>query len=86
MCLAVPGKVIALDAKQQWAELESFGFSRKVGTQLIDHVEIGDYLIVHAGFAIEKLDLEEAQERLRLWEELLAAERGARTESGSPNE
>lgn len=74
MCLAVPGKVIEFEPTQQWAVIETFGLTRKVGTHLIGDVELGDYLIVHAGFAIEKLDVEEAMERIRLWKELFADE------------
>jgi hydrogenase expression/formation protein HypC len=46
------------------------GVSRKVNWRLLDHVEPGDYLLVHAGFAIEKLDTQKALEQLQIMEEL----------------
>jgi hydrogenase expression/formation protein HypC len=56
------------------ALVESFGVQRLVRTKLVGPVSPGEYVIVHAGYAIEKIDPEEAAERLALWEELLAEE------------
>jgi len=50
------------------AELE--GVRHVVNISLIDQPEVGDYLIIHAGFAIERLDQEEAEKRLRLFEDM----------------
>jgi hydrogenase expression/formation protein HypC len=61
-----------LDGEHGTAELE--GGRQQVNISLIDNPRIGDYLIVHAGFAIEKLDKEEADERIHLFEELAEAE------------
>jgi len=72
MCLGVPGRVVSLEPDGQWAVIETMGLEQKVGVQLVEGVAVGDYLIVHAGYAIEKLDLEDAVERLRLWEEILS--------------
>ncbi|MDA8336741.1 MAG: HypC/HybG/HupF family hydrogenase formation chaperone [Peptococcaceae bacterium] len=71
MCLAVPGRVAEI-LGGNWVLIETFGLTGKVGTHLVGEVAVGDYLVVHAGYAIEKLDLEEARERIRIWEELLA--------------
>ena len=71
MCLGAPGKVIELFGDGSWVVTESFGVRRKVGTQLLEKVELGDYIMVHAGYAIEKIDLLEARERIKLWEEFL---------------
>jgi hydrogenase expression/formation protein HypC len=49
------------------------GIEREVGLMLIDDTRVGDYVIVHAGFAIEKLDQEEAQARLELFDQLAEA-------------
>jgi hydrogenase expression/formation protein HypC len=46
------------------------GVQREIGLQLVDEVAIGDFVIVHAGFAIQKLDEEAAQESLALFEEM----------------
>lgn len=71
MCLGVPGMVVEVLPDRQWAIIETFGLKRKIGTHLVGEVDPGDYLVVHAGYAIEKLDLAEAEERIRIWEELL---------------
>jgi hydrogenase expression/formation protein HypC len=70
MCLAVPAKVLEIsggNAKVDFGE----GITREVNVALVE-ANIGDYVIVHAGFAIEVLDEEEAKETLRTWSELLA--------------
>lgn len=73
MCLAVPMKLIEIDDEQSGiAELE--GVRYQVNTSLVEEPIVGDYLIVHAGFAIEKLDEEEANNRIRLFEELAAVQ------------
>ena len=70
MCLAIPAKV--LERKEDRAKVDfGDGTTREVNVALVD-VNVGEYVIVHAGFAIEVLDEEEAKETLRLWNELLA--------------
>lgn len=64
MCLAVPMKVIEIDG--EFGDAELGGVKRKVNLQLLPETKIGDYVIVHAGFAIQKLDREDAEETLRL--------------------
>ncbi len=71
MCLAVPARVVAL-LGDQWVETEVGGIRSRVSSALIDEVELGDYLIVHAGFAITRLDVEEAEKSLALFEEIAA--------------
>lgn len=56
------------------AMVESFGVRRLVRTRLVGDVNTGEYLMIHAGYAIEKINQDEAQERLHLWEDLLANE------------
>lgn len=76
MCLAVPMELIKVDGEFGTAELEQTRYD--VNLSLIDGAEVGEYVIVHAGFAIEKLDREEAEARLCLfaeWAEALDAER-----------
>jgi hydrogenase expression/formation protein HypC len=71
MCLAVPVRVSAL-LDGQWVEIEVGGIRSRVSTALIDDVEVGDYLIVHAGFAITRLNVEEAEKTLALFDEIAA--------------
>lgn len=54
MCWSVPGKVLEISGNT--AAVEISGISRKVALDLVDNVSIGDYLLVHAGYAIEKVD------------------------------
>ncbi len=72
MCLAIPAKVISI--KQDKAEVD-FGESvlREVNITLVN-VKAGDYVLVHAGYAIQVLDEKEAQETLDLWNQILQAE------------
>ena len=68
MCLAVPLKIIAIDGKN--AVGESMGMQRKLRVDFIPEPKIGDYVIVHAGFAIERLPEEQALENIAAWEEI----------------
>ncbi|MBU4532072.1 MAG: HypC/HybG/HupF family hydrogenase formation chaperone [Eubacteriales bacterium] len=72
MCVAVPGKVIEVNPADNTCIVEVFGVTRRINTIMVGEVELGEYLIAHTGFAIEKLDLEEAMIRLKLWEEILS--------------
>ena len=68
MCLAVPLKIIAIDGKN--AVGESMGMQRKLRVDFIPEPKIGDYVIVHAGFAIERLPEKQALEDIEAWEEI----------------
>jgi hydrogenase expression/formation protein HypC len=75
VCLGIPGRVIELNTEEQWAVIECYGVQNKVRTPLVtDEIALGDYLMVHAGYAIGKIDVEEARETLKLLEELSNAE------------
>ena len=71
MCLAVPARVATL-LGDQWVETEVGGIRSRVSIALIDEVAVGDYLIVHAGFAIAQLNVEEAEKSLALFDEIAA--------------
>ena len=71
MCLAVPVRVVAL-LGEQWVEIEVGGIYNRISVALIDDVAVGDYVIVHAGFAITRLDVEEAEKTLALFAEIAA--------------
>ena len=68
MCLAIPMKVIEVEGEEALVEIG--GVKKKVIINLVKDVKIGDYLIVHAGFAIQKLDEKEALETLKLLKEM----------------
>jgi len=71
MCLAVPMKIVKLTGTDAVVELS--GVQRSINLALMSDSElkIGDYIIVHAGFAIQKLDSVDAEERLKLLQEML---------------
>ena len=69
MCLAVPMKVVEIDGPV--ARVEEGGVRREARVDLIDGLKVGDYVIVHAGVAIDRLEPEEALETLKLFEEML---------------
>ncbi len=68
MCLAVPMKVVSIDANL--AVVESAGIQTSVSLDLTPEAALGDYVIVHAGFAIQRLDPEEAKTTLEIFERL----------------
>ncbi len=69
MCLAVPVRVITL-LGDDWVEAEIGGVISRVSIALVSDIVVGDYLIVHAGFAITRLNVEEAELTLALFEEI----------------
>jgi hydrogenase expression/formation protein HypC len=71
MCLAVPGQVVSVEGSQ--ANVDFGGVLRKVNVSLVE-AQVGEWVVVHAGFAIEKMDEEEARETLKLWGEMLDQE------------
>lgn len=68
MCIAVPLEVV--EVKGTIAKARFGESSREVHLDLIDDVQIGDFILVHAGFAIEKLNREEAEKTLALFKEI----------------
>ena len=74
MCLGVPGKVVEVDTAGQRAVIDTMGVKRQVSTQLVEEVQPGDYLMIHAGYAIEKINTGLALEMIRLWEDILKNE------------
>jgi hydrogenase expression/formation protein HypC len=68
MCLAVPMKVVEI--KGDMAVVESAGLRREVGIMLLDKVKRGEWVIIHAGFAISRLSRKQARETLAIFEEM----------------
>jgi len=75
VCLAVPGKIIRIDGEM--AEVEIGGIRREASLSLIQRegLKEGEYVLIHTGFAIAKIDEGEARSILETWREILAAER-----------
>lgn len=66
MCLAVPGKVLEIDGDR--AKVDYGGVVREANISLVP-AKVGDYVVVHAGFAIEIMDTDEAEKVIELWDE-----------------
>jgi hydrogenase expression/formation protein HypC len=71
MCLAIPAKVMTLNGDKANVDFGQ-GVLRDVNVTLVN-VKVGQYVLVHAGYAIQVLEEEEALETLSLWKDLLAA-------------
>ncbi len=72
MCLAIPGKIVELDKKKQHATVDYGGGTKRKANVSLVQVKQGDYVLVHAGFAIQVLDKKEALETLALFREMLS--------------
>lgn len=73
MCLAIPGKIIEIvDPENHIAKVEVGGVRRNINTGMLDETEaqIGNYVLIHVGFAMSRIDEHEAQETLRILEEI----------------
>lgn len=70
MCLAIPSKITHID--NEMATIDVDGVKRSASLMLLEDSAVGDYVIVHAGFAIKKLDEESATETIRLLKEAAA--------------
>ena len=72
MCLAIPALVVEILEHEQ-AIVDMGGVRKPISTALLDEVAVGDYVIVHVGFALSRLDPDEAAETLKLFAELTEA-------------
>jgi hydrogenase expression/formation protein HypC len=68
MCLAIPAKIIEI--KEEMGTIDMDGIQREISLLLLEDAEIGDYVFVHAGFAIHKIDEKEAMESLKVLREM----------------
>ena len=68
MCLAIPAQVVAIDGEQ--GIIDMGGVRKEISLALVEDVGIGDYVIVHVGYALNKLDPEEAAKTLALFAEM----------------
>lgn len=71
MCLSVPSKIIKID-ENNMATVEAFGVKREVTLDLMnEEVEVGDYILIHVGYAMSKIDKHNAEESLKVYEQML---------------
>jgi len=73
MCLAVPGKITSIDESNpdlRMAKVNFNGVTKDICIEWLPDVNIGDYVLVHVGFALNKIDEEDAEETLRILKEM----------------
>lgn len=68
MCLSIPARIISIDGDM--AEVSAGGAVFRAGLQMLENVNVGDYILLHAGFAIQKISEEDAAETLKLFREM----------------
>lgn len=69
MCLAIPAKILSIDGHKAIADFD--GTTKQIVIALLPKIEVGKFVIVHAGYAIEEINEVAAKESLELWRELL---------------
>ena len=74
MCLAIPAKIISIQNDMGIIDME--GTQREVSLLLLEDSHVGDYVIVHAGFAIHKIDEKEAKESLKVLRQMASLTEG----------
>ncbi len=67
MCLAIPAKIETINGDR--AKVDIRGLKRQIGLALLPDAKVGEYVLLHAGFAIQRIDPDEAEETYRLLEE-----------------
>jgi hydrogenase expression/formation protein HypC len=72
MCLAIPALIKSIDGEQAVADIE--GVTRDISIQLTPEAKVGDYVLLHTGYAISIIDAAEAEETLKLLREMAEAE------------
>jgi hydrogenase expression/formation protein HypC len=72
MCFAVPGRVTNVDGN--YATVDFGGARRRVNVTLLEDIKVGEYVLVHVGYAIQKVSPRDAQETWKLWSEILGEE------------
>ncbi len=72
MCLSIPSKITKIDKETNLAVVDTMGVFREVSLDLIDEdVKIGDYVLIHIGFAMNKIDENSAKESLEIYREII---------------
>jgi len=68
MCLAIPGKIVSIDGNSAVVDFD--GIEQEVIIALVLNPEVGKYVIIHAGYAIEQMDEKDAMEAIEQWKEI----------------
>ena len=68
MCLGIPMRIVSIDRGQKLAQADALGVTRTISVAMMEDAKVGDWVMVHTGFALEKLEYKEAQEILALLE------------------
>jgi len=73
MCLSIPSKVVKIDKERNVATVDTMGVQREAGLELMEEgdVKIGDYVLLHIGFIMNKIDEKDALESLKVYNEIL---------------
>lgn len=73
MCLSIPSKVVKIDTETNTATVDTMGVQRTAGLDLMEEgsVSVGDYVLLHIGFIMNKIDEEDALESLKVYREIL---------------
>jgi hydrogenase expression/formation protein HypC len=71
MCLAIPARIKSIKGEEAVADIE--GVTRAISIQLTPDVKVGDYVLLHTGYAINVIDADEAEETLKLLREMAEA-------------
>ncbi|SDI60592.1 hydrogenase expression/formation protein HypC [Ferrimonas sediminum] len=72
MCLSIPSQIVQLHPEDTTATVDTMGVTRRVSTHLIsEELAVGDYVLIHVGFAMNKIDAAAAQESLELYKEIV---------------
>lgn len=73
MCLSIPSKVVEIDTESNVAIVDTMGVTRKAGLELVEQedIKVGDYVLIHIGFVMNKIDEEDAMESLKVYNEIL---------------
>lgn len=73
MCLAIPSKVVEIDREKNSAKVDTMGVVREASLDICpDEVEIGDFVLLHIGYVMNKIDTQDALESLKIYEQILA--------------
>jgi hydrogenase expression/formation protein HypC len=72
MCLSIPSQVVSIDREKMTAVVDTLGVKREVGIDFIaDEVKVGDYVLIHIGYAMNIIDEEYARESIALYQEII---------------
>jgi len=73
MCLSIPSKVVEIDTERNVAKVDTMGVIREAGLELMqeDDVKVGDFVLLHVGFVMNKIDEEDAMASLKVYGEIL---------------